>query len=247
MNADGPLPVPNHEKSHASPGAMVVAGFRLVAIVGFCLILVGCGYRNRDRNGAGDSTLAPNGSSQNEVDDGAAIEQAWKEQDRMVREHLDGYGWIDRAAGVAHIPIDREMDLILAEQKVSGPQSTQIEADDAQKTDTALQRTGRRLFRQYGCNICHGQDAVIHAPSLVGIYGQRVRLSDGTFVRADDQYLHDMILDAGKQVVAGYTPVMPSYRSVIPEPDVVELIAYLKSFTDVTSAPRRQTGRDATP
>jgi cytochrome c oxidase subunit 2 len=90
---------------------------------------------------------------------------------------------------------------------------------------------GRRLFKQYGCNACHDRDAAIHAPSLIGIYGQKVRLSDGTFVRADDQYLRDSILHSSQQVVAGYEPIMPSYASVIAEPDVLELIVYLKSLT----------------
>ena len=237
MSPDWLQSAPGGEETHVSPSAVALTAFRLVSIVGFCLIVAACTDRHRGQNAARDPTLAPKGSSQNEVDDGAAIEEAWKEQDRIVREHLDGYGWIDRAAGVAHVPIDREIDLMLADPKISGPKSAQIEADDAQKSDTALQRTGRRLFRQYGCNVCHGRNAVIHAPSLVGIYGQRIRLSDGTFVRADDQYLHDMILYAGKRMVAGYTPMMPSYRSVIPEPDVLGLIAYLKSFSGATSDP----------
>jgi hypothetical protein len=34
---------------------------------------------------------------------------------------------------------------------------------------------------------------------------------------------------ASKQVVAGYESFMPGYSNMIPEPDVRELIAYLKS------------------
>ncbi len=34
-------------------------------------------------------------------------------QDRAARlERLGSYGWVDRAAGVAHIPIDRAMELV---------------------------------------------------------------------------------------------------------------------------------------
>jgi cytochrome c oxidase subunit 2 len=106
----------------------------------------------------------------------------------------------------------------------------------AQNTDHDLRSSGRRLFQQFGCSVCHDPDAFVHAPSLVGIYGQRVRLSDGTFVRADDQYLHDSILHASRQVVAGYVPMMPSYDGVIPEPDVLELISYLKSITPAPPA-----------
>ncbi len=35
------------------------------------------------------------------------------ERDRAVRlERLGSYGWVDRGAGVAHIPIDRAMELV---------------------------------------------------------------------------------------------------------------------------------------
>jgi len=30
------------------------------------------------------------------------------------KAHLDGYGWIDRSKGVAHIPIDKAMDDVLS-------------------------------------------------------------------------------------------------------------------------------------
>ena len=38
------------------------------------------------------------------------------ESDRMLteaHEHLEGYGWVDRRAGLAHIPIDRAKELLL--------------------------------------------------------------------------------------------------------------------------------------
>lgn len=107
----------------------------------------------------------------------------------------------------------------------------------ARNTDPDKRSAGRRLFVQYGCSVCHDPDAALHAPSLVGIYGQRVRLGDGTFARADDQYLHDSILHGSQQVVAGYRPIMPTYDGVIPEPDVLELVSYLKSITRPPAPP----------
>jgi len=57
-----------------------------------------------------------------------------------------------------------------------------------------------------------------------------VPLSDGRSVRADDVYVRDSILRPEKDVVAGYQPIMPSFQNVIPESDVLDLIAYLKSL-----------------
>ena len=112
----------------------------------------------------------------------------------------------------------------------------EVDAGDG-KHGAALHPAGRRLFKQYGCSFCHDPEAAIHGPSLIGIYGQRVRLSNGTFARVDDQYLHDSILHSTQQVVAGYAPVMPSYTGVISEPEVLDLIAYLKSLPAAAPAP----------
>jgi hypothetical protein len=128
MNTDAPPAAPECEKTDASPGLMALMAFGLVLIVGLCLMVAAGVYRHRDLGGTVGSALAPNGRFQNGVDERTGIEQAWKEQDRLVHKHLDGYGWIDRAGGVVHIPIDRAMDLILAEQKPSGPPSAQTKA-----------------------------------------------------------------------------------------------------------------------
>ena len=128
MNTDAPRPAPGCEKTDASPGLMALMAFGLVLIVGLCLLAAAGVYRHRARGDAVESTLAPDGRFQNGVDERTGIEQAWKEQDRMVHEHLDGYGWVDRAAGIVHVPIDRAMDLMLAEQKSSGAPSAETKA-----------------------------------------------------------------------------------------------------------------------
>ena len=232
MNVDRLQMAPGENGANALGGARVPAGLRRIAIVAVALMLAACGRRMRERSDAPEP--APTAQARA----AAGIEPIWKEPDRLARAHLEGYGWVDRAAGIVHIPIDRAMNLVLAGQKSSGPPPVPMpEAARAEETDTAAQRAGRRLFRQYGCSVCHDPDAIHHAPSLVGIYGQRVRLSDGTFVRADDHYLHDSILYSSKQVVAGYAPVMPSYLNFIPEPSVRKLIAFLKSLPGPASPP----------
>lgn len=234
MNLDRRRMIAGQIEAIASRGEIVPTVWRLIAIAASCLMLTACGQRIRGGPAATGPTSVAKGGTENGADERAKIELAWKEQDRFVHEHLDSYGWVDHAAGLVHIPIERAMNLIVAEKRSSGPAPDQIKRPNSWETNTDLQNTGRRLFKQYGCTVCHDPDAVSHAPSLIGIYGQRVRLSDGTFVRADDKYLHDSIMLASKQVVAGYEPVMPAFGSIIPEPDVRELIAYLKSTSPST-------------
>lgn len=188
------------------------------AIVAASLMLVAC-----NRRGDSDEVelVHPDSTSTN-----SAIDRSMPEQDRLVRAHLDGFGWVGRSGGAVHIPIERAMDLVVARKQSSGPSIDP--APEHFETDTAAQDKGRQLFVHYGCSICHDSDSPTHAPALNGIFGRRVRLNDGTFVIADDHYLSDSILHSKKQVVAGYAPFMPDYSSFIPEPDVKKLIEYLK-------------------
>jgi cytochrome c oxidase subunit II len=102
--------------------------------------------------------------------------------------------------------------------------NAQPEADD-------LARQGKALFGSLGCSGCHAANASIRAPDLHGIYGHTVPLSDGRMVTADEAYMRDSILEPAKDIVAGYAPVMPSFRGVVTEDEMVKLVAYLKSLS----------------
>jgi cytochrome c oxidase subunit 2 len=93
-----------------------------------------------------------------------------------------------------------------------------------------LAEEGSRLFIQYGCSGCHRDHGTVRAPSLAGLYGSPVPLSDGSTVTADERYIRDSILRPRQQVVASYEPVMPSFAGVIGEDDLVKLVAYIESL-----------------
>jgi cytochrome c oxidase subunit 2 len=105
-------------------------------------------------------------------------------------------------------------------------------ADWLRKTGAqpSLAQQGARLFTQLNCAGCHGPNPSIRAPSLDGLYGKPVPLADGTVTVADERYLNDSILNPGQEVVAGYKNVMPSYRGVITEPQLLQLVAYIRSL-----------------
>jgi len=97
---------------------------------------------------------------------------------------------------------------------------------------------GEQLFHEYGCSGCHGENAVVHAPNLAGLYGKPVPLSTGGTVTADERYIRDSILLPLKEVAAGYQPIMPSFAGKISEDDILDLIAYIKSLAQTTERPR---------
>lgn len=93
-----------------------------------------------------------------------------------------------------------------------------------------LAQSGALLFRELGCSGCHMGNSVVHAPRLEGLYGKLVPLQDGRFLRADDKYLRDCILQPATQVVAGYPPLMPTFQGRVSEGELFELIAYIKNL-----------------
>jgi cytochrome c oxidase subunit II len=100
-------------------------------------------------------------------------------------------------------------------------------------TGPSMAEQGERLFVQYHCAGCHRGSQVVQAPRLEGVSGRPVPIQQGNEVRftlADDRYIRDSILDPKKEVVAGYQPLMPSFKDQISEPDLLKIIAYIKSI-----------------
>jgi cytochrome c oxidase subunit 2 len=88
---------------------------------------------------------------------------------------------------------------------------------------------GFELFRRFGCSGCHAAGSTVHAPSLVGLIGRTVHLQDGRSLVADESYVRDSMLLPGKDVVAGFEPVMPSFAGQLDEEQIEALIAYIRS------------------
>jgi cytochrome c oxidase subunit 2 len=90
---------------------------------------------------------------------------------------------------------------------------------------------GRRLAQSSGCAGCHGANFEGSAgPSLVGLAGSEVILTDGTTVIADDAYLTSAISDPAKQLVDGYTLKMPANN--LSDAEVADIVAFIKTLAE---------------
>jgi cytochrome c oxidase subunit II len=97
---------------------------------------------------------------------------------------------------------------------------------------------GRDVATRRGCLNCHTLDGQPHVgPTWAGLYGSPVRLEDGRTVVADDAYLTRSMMDPQADVVAGFKPVMPTYRGILPEPEVAALVELLRSLKSSPYAP----------
>jgi protein SCO1/2 len=89
-------------------------------------------------------------------------------------------------------------------------------------------------YATLGCAGCHENPKV--APPLVNLRGAERTLKDGSKVTVDDAYLRRAILDPAREVVKGYSRLMPSYRTELTDDQVDTLIAELDARTAPTIA-----------
>ena len=92
-------------------------------------------------------------------------------------------------------------------------------------------KRGEKLYTNRGCNACHsidGSDGI--APTFKGLFGRMEKLTDGSQVRADENYIVESIYEPQVKMVAGYQPVMPSFKGILSEAEVSDIIEYVKTL-----------------
>jgi cytochrome c oxidase subunit II len=89
---------------------------------------------------------------------------------------------------------------------------------------------GQALVAANGCTACHSiNGAVGIGPTWFGLAGHEVRLSDGSVVIADDEYLARSIREPQAEIVAGFeNQLMPSYNFT--EEEIADIIAYIRTL-----------------
>ena len=91
---------------------------------------------------------------------------------------------------------------------------------------------GQQLAQQYGCANCHSTDGSAKTgPTWKGVADSTVKLSDGSTVTADKNYLTTSIVNPNFQIVAGFREnVMPSFANTLAQTEVEALVAYIQSL-----------------
>ncbi|HLR90409.1 MAG TPA: c-type cytochrome [Balneolaceae bacterium] len=91
---------------------------------------------------------------------------------------------------------------------------------------------GEALFTQNACGTCHSvEGASLVGPPLNGLYGSEQTFTDGTSAIADEEYLHESIVNPSAKVVEGYQNAMVPY-DFLSEDDIQSIIEYIKSLSD---------------
>jgi cytochrome c oxidase subunit 2 len=100
----------------------------------------------------------------------------------------------------------------------------------ANRGEGSLGQTGDKIFQQLGCNTCHRADSEARGPNLAGLFGNPVKLKDGSMVLADEGYIRESIVNPQAKIVAGFDNIMPTFQGQINEDDMLALVYYIKSL-----------------
>jgi cytochrome c oxidase subunit 2 len=102
-------------------------------------------------------------------------------------------------------------------------------------------QAGEKLFTQFDCANCHESGRRQRCPTLGGLYGKEVALVGGGKAIFDEAYIRESILDPKAKIVAGFEPLMPTFRGQVTEEQMLALIAYIKSLSPNQAVPQRST------
>jgi cytochrome c oxidase subunit II len=105
-------------------------------------------------------------------------------------------------------------------------------------SDSNLSSVGQAVAVRRACFACHTTDGQRHVgPTWRGLYQSKVKLTDGRTVIADEGYLTKSMMEPHADIVLGFNPVMPSYHSLLTEPETAALVEYIKSLRDAPAEP----------
>jgi cytochrome c oxidase subunit 2 len=107
-----------------------------------------------------------------------------------------------------------------------------------------MAQAGEKVFKDLACSSCHQVDTTGRGPTLIGLYGNKVTLDNGSTVLADDAYLRESITNPRAKVVSGFQPVMPSFQGIVSEEAMLQILEYIKSLK---ATPSNATGVVAAP
>ncbi|MFK8114915.1 MAG: cytochrome c oxidase subunit II transmembrane domain-containing protein [Rubripirellula sp.] len=106
---------------------------------------------------------------------------------------------------------------------------------------------GALLYSRRGCSGCHSIDGSKRVgPSFKETYGSERALVSGEKAKGDENYIRESVIYPKAKVVAGYAPVMPSYKGQLSDDDIYCITEYLKEISGNSSGTDQTTSSGST-
>lgn len=90
---------------------------------------------------------------------------------------------------------------------------------------------GKKIYESHGCKACHTVDGTPGiGPSWKGVYAHQRSFTDGTSEVALENYLRQSIVEPEAKVVAGFGPVMPTFKGKLKDAEITAVIEFMKTL-----------------
>lgn len=117
------------------------------------------------------------------------------------------------------------------ERRGLAPRQDQSPAPREEGVESQMVSQGWRVAAEQGCFRCHTPDGTPHlGPTFLGMYGRLERMQSGRLVVIDEAYITASMMDPLAEIVAGYQPIMPTYRGIITPAETAAIIELIKSL-----------------
>jgi cytochrome c oxidase subunit 2 len=129
--------------------------------------------------------------------------------------------------GTAHYSMEKPV-VVSSQEDFDAWMAEQLEL--AQEASQTPEGRGQALVAANGCAACHSiNGAPGIGPTWFGLFGRQERLTDGSVITADEEYIHESILAPQAKIVAGFeNQLMPVYQFT--DEQVADIIAYIKTL-----------------
>lgn len=129
-----------------------------------------------------------------------------------------------------------DVDIASMQEAYKEQQAAAAEAEASQADqdggEVSVER-GEALAADNACGACHSTDGTkTVGPTWQNLYGSERELDDGSTVTADEEYLHESIVEPSAKIVEGFPPSMVPYDH-LGESEISSLIEYIKSLSDL--------------
>src|SRR5262249_36584866 len=72
-------------------------------------------------------------------------------------------------------------------------------------------------------------------------------LQDGSYTKADEDYIRDSVLNPSNKIVAGFQNIMPTFQGQITEEEMISLVEYIKSLQTTEQLEMNETNTQSEP
>jgi cytochrome c oxidase subunit II len=94
-----------------------------------------------------------------------------------------------------------------------------------------LKDLGQLVHENRGCATCHSLDGSRgQGPSWKGMFGNTRQFADGSSAVADENYIRQSVLEPQAHVVRGFEPIMPTYKGLLRDREILGVIEFIKTL-----------------